>query len=203
MMGKTHLTMGMASALVMTNPQTIQECFVAIAGGAIGGIICDIDILDNDYEKDVWNVQLIATGITAIGLIADFLLKNGICEYILENRESSLRGGILFAVLWIIGVKSKHRSFTHSFLALVLFSAVLGLIYPPIVNSFAIGFLSHLILDLLNKKKIRLFYPMDFGLCFGLCYADGIANKFFMRVGWFVCVISVLRTVILLICTII
>ena len=192
MMGKTHLAIGIASALVLMEPQTLSDCLVTIAGGAIGGVLCDIDILDNDYERDIFNVQSMAIGITAIVLVIDYFLQNGICTFI-SNNENALGGGILFALLCVIGYKSSHRSFTHSFFALFLFSIVLRWFYPPVVNSFAIGFLSHQLLDFLNKKKIRLFYPMDVGLCLGLCYADGIMNKLFMLLGWCVCSLCLLK----------
>ena len=196
MMGKTHFAMGIASALVIMNPKTVSECLLTIVGGAIGGVLCDIDILDNDYEGDGRSIQFTAIGMAVIGLLIDFLLKNGIWEYIYENN-TSIEGVVLFLILWIIGVKSRHRTFTHSLFALSLFSLALFLIYPPIVSGFAIGFLSHILLDLLNKRKIQLFYPMDFRLCFNFCYADGFVNKALMYVGGWFSILFVIRCIAL------
>lgn len=194
MMKKTHLTIGIASAVAITHPEIVSECFVAIMGGAIGGVICDIDILDNDYKNNDFFERFLVVKMTGIILLLDFLLQTGICEAILNrDKRFLLIGGVLFSVLCLIGIHSAHRTFTHSFIALILFSAALSLIYPPIVYSFIIGFLSHLMLDLLNKKKIRLFYPSDFGLCFGLCYANKIANTIFMYIGTIATVLLVLN----------
>jgi len=52
----------------------------------------------------------------------------------------------------------------------------------PLTIAFAIGFLSHVFLDLLNKKRVQLLYPSMVGnVCLGLCYANRIAN----RPSWF------------------
>ncbi len=53
MMSKTHLTMGMATALVIMHLIATPECFLAIIGGALGGIYPDIDIVDNDSLFDL------------------------------------------------------------------------------------------------------------------------------------------------------
>lgn len=183
-MRNTHLAMGIASAVAVTRPDTVPKCLVAIMGGVIGGLLCDIDLFGNGYKSRKFFERFIAVKITAIILLIDFVFKMGICQFILErDRQFLTAGGILFGVLCLFGIRSAHRTFTHSITAMLLFSLAFWLIYPPIVYSFMIGFLSHVILDLLNKKKITLFYPKDFRFCFGLCYADGIINQLLLYVG--------------------
>ncbi|MDE7105458.1 MAG: metal-dependent hydrolase [Ruminococcus sp.] len=48
---------------------------------------------------------------------------------------------------------------------------------------FAIGFGSHILLDCLNKKPVRVFFPVKKGICFKLCYAAKTANQAFLVVG--------------------
>ena len=184
MMRNTHLSMGVASAIAVTQPNNVSECLVAIMGGVIGGLICDIDILDNNYKNGKLSEKLIAVKITAVILIFDFLFKMGICEAVFSRDRRFLgTGGILFGLLCLFGIRSAHRTFTHSITGMLLFALAFWFIYPPIVYGFMAGFLSHIILDLLNKRKITLFYPKKFRLCFGICYADGIANKVLMYIG--------------------
>ena len=64
MMSKTHLAMGMAVALAVVQPKQANECIAALIGGAAGGVLADIDTLDNDYKSDALVGQLLATGIT-------------------------------------------------------------------------------------------------------------------------------------------
>ena len=49
---------------------------------------------------------------------------------------------------------------------------------------FAIGFLSHIGLDLLNKKPVQVFFPVKSRrMCLGWCYANRLANKFLLALG--------------------
>lgn len=66
MMGKTHLTIGIATSLIVMSPTNFKECIIAIVGGSIGGVAADIDIVDNDYEHDALIGQFLALGIIGI-----------------------------------------------------------------------------------------------------------------------------------------
>ena len=43
MMSKTHITVDIAASLAICAPMTADTVLAALAGGAAGGIICDID----------------------------------------------------------------------------------------------------------------------------------------------------------------
>lgn len=93
-------------------------------------------------------------------------------------------GAVAYLILWVIGYNSDHRKFTHSFLAMLLFSTAVYFLCPIILGTYSIGYLSHLLLDLLNKKRVSLFYPIGKGMCLNLCYARKSANKVFMYFGF-------------------
>ncbi|MCC8103522.1 MAG: metal-dependent hydrolase [Clostridiales bacterium] len=63
------------------------------------------------------------------------------------------------------------------------FSESGGILYVFGPLSQTTGCLSHLLLDCLNKKPVRLLYPIKTGFCMRLCYADGAANKVLLWVG--------------------
>lgn len=184
MMGKTHFTIGLATSLAVVRPKTIDECLVAVVAGTIGGVLADNDILDNDYHSDALIGQLLAIGTTLLSLILDYFLQIGICQSIIARPLWSLLGGIVFIALWIAGFLSDHRTFTHSLTALAAYSIAVVLIHPPLLVGFAAAYLSHLILDILNKKKVPILYPLNFGICFKMCYANKTANKVFMYIGF-------------------
>lgn len=183
MMSKTHLTVGMATALALSTINTPTECAVALAGGAIGGVLADVDILKDDYKSDALIGELLAVGITAIVVGIDYILNWGICRYIIGNQITSTVGLISLAVLWIVGFSKEHRSFTHSIFAMMLYSYSIALVYPQMGTACLLGYLSHLLLDIMNKKKIQLLFPKKGGICFGWCYANKAANKVFMVLG--------------------
>ena len=177
MMGKTHLFIGAASALACAAPYTKEGCLAAIIGGTVGGIISDIDIKSKP-------TKMMALGIVAVSLLVDWIVDGGILAYMRNcNRENLLIGICLFMILCVIGAFQDHREFTHSLFALCLFSFSVGLFCRPVFPAFAVGFASHILLDILNKKPLRLFFPSQKGVCLRLCYADKTADKIFLTLG--------------------
>lgn len=184
MMSKTHLAVGMATSLAVIQPTSFQECAIAVIGGAVGGVLADNDILDNDYHADALIGQLLAIGLVAITFLFDYFFDFGICIAISRRPLFPILGGVAFAVLYLIGFFSEHRTFTHSFLALALYSFSAWLVFRPLFFSLSAAYLSHILLDILNKKKVPILYPLDFGICLRLCYANKTANKVFMYSGF-------------------
>jgi inner membrane protein len=162
-------------------PKSVGECMAAVFAGALGGVTADNDTLN---QSNSLKGQLLALK-TALGaLLIDYFFKLGICESIMANPKKALVGLIAFLVLWFIGFFSDHRTFTHSFLAMILYSLAIGLIYEPFTLGFMVAYLSHLLLDVLNRKKMPLLYPLDLGICLKLCYSNGKMDTFLMYVGY-------------------
>lgn len=90
----------------------------------------------------------------------------------------------MYVIISAVGFSSDHRTFTHLFLALILNMTAISLIYRPFSLAYTMGYLSHLGLDLLNKKKVPLLFPKGEGVCLGLCYASKTANTVFMIAGF-------------------
>ena len=82
-----------------------------------------------------------------------------------------------FVITCVFASGSGHRGFSHSLLALTIETLCLWLIFPATALPFAIAFASHVLLDMLNKRSVRLFYPAKKGICLGWFYADKLANK--------------------------
>jgi len=163
MLGKTHAAVGTASALLIMGGAVAHHPVSLVTGatlGAIGGLVPDID-LNSKHAK--------AVGFSSRG--ADKNLTSSLA------MSTTIAGLIALTVLVVLGLNSNHRGFTHSILALVLFSTAA---YAVVGNSstwFAIGYASHLVIDLFNKKGESLLFPINVKVCFNLCAADGITNK--------------------------
>ncbi len=122
--------------------------------------------------------------IATAALIEDHLLNAGMWSSLGSNgRYMWFIGLVAFVLTGAFASVSNHRGFSHSLLALVLFAGSLWLIFPAMTIPFVITFISHIILDLMNKKSLRLFYPAEKGFCLGLFYADRWANKLIATIG--------------------
>ncbi len=179
MLGKTHITAGIASALLITRPATIPEVVSAVIGGAIGGWIVDID---HNKKQDI-NTEKVFNGIITfliIGafIILDFLIGNGMCKYIVDNWGLNVWIGLgSFLILAFIGLMTNHRTFTHSLLGILSFSTSLYFFCRPAAIPFFIGYASHLLLDLFNKKGLQILFPFKWKPCLDICYSDKKANE--------------------------
>lgn len=192
MMGNTHISIGIAAALAVTAPATPGECLPAILGGALGGMLSDIDIRSGKRLRDVSQTRMLAVGIAVVCLFLDSLFGGKLWSAMTANEHAGT-GALLLGLLCLFGSVQEHRGFTHSLLALVLFTGCVSLVCPPLLLPFGAGFASHLALDSLNKKPIRLFYPLKTGLCLKLCYADGRINALLLRLGLILSVLLLLR----------
>ena len=178
MTGRTHLAVGAATAMLAAGPAVgLTGLAVAAAGGAAGAVLPDLDVRDTAHP---WRERLTRAGAAAllVGALA-FDVANGASL----AREAMARGvGMLalgavgFVSLACAARLSAHRSFSHSLLALVGFAAATYLVCPPLAPSVALGFATHLALDALTYRGLRLFWPLPHGFAARLCKTGGVAD---------------------------
>lgn len=169
MLGNTHAAVGAASGLIVLGELASHSPVALVTGatlGTIGGLMPDID-LDSKHAK--------AVGFSSVL----YLALQGAARNLTSSlaMSTTIAGLIALIVLVVIGLKSNNRGFTHSILALALFSTITCLILGETWKWFAIGYASHLVIDLLNKKGESLLFPLTTKVCLNLCKADGITNK--------------------------
>ena len=185
MLSKTHLTVGVATALAVSPGRTAGEVFAAVIGGALGGVLCDVECKDLPGRKDVFAGRLGAGALTVLLLAADSIMKAGLWASIRTQPLSSVIVGTLIVILAAsLGHMSAHRTLTHSLLYVGLLGLGCGLISPLLTLPVLAGGLSHLLLDTLNKKPVPWLYPLvKKGFCLRLCRADKAANAAFLWLG--------------------
>lgn len=179
MLGKTHFAVGIAATVAVTQPKTVPDLILAVGAGSLGALISDIDVETSGSHKDLNKITMLSM-IAVLGILsADHVFHTGIAERMISNSSF---GRIVIGLLFLLsicafGKEQPHRSFMHSFLAGILLCLAVGMIWEKAVPYFAVGFLSHLAIDLFNKKKVRLFYPMKAGISLGVFRSDGWMNS--------------------------
>jgi inner membrane protein len=207
MLAKAHIAVGMAAAFSIVRPETVAGALPVIAGGALGCLICDLDCENKSEKSDSSHWRIVMTVVAAAALIEDYLLDAGMWRSIGQGSGPlwSLPGQVQ-QYLWFAGLAgfvitcvfasgSGHRGFSHSLLAMALETACLWLVFPATALPFAIAFSSHVLLDMMNKRSVRLFYPAKKGVCLGWFYADRLANKVVAAGGavWLIAAIIICR----------
>ncbi len=75
-----------------------------------------------------------------------------------------------------IGWVSSHRGIFHSALVLAIFSGIILLFSRAYAFVFGLGYLAHLVIDMLSHEGIRLLYPSRLRFK-GFVKTDGLAEK--------------------------
>ena len=191
MLRNTHAAWGAASAVAVTQCSSIGQIIAVTCTGALGGVICDIDLFSKHNHKN--RLARIILGIAAFIVLSaavDFKAGTGIYRQIYAYAGLGQSAGIIgFIALCIIFMAAAHRKFSHSILACALSSLCVYLIYPPVCIAYTAGFISHLALDLLNRKPEQLFFPVKKGVCFNLMYSNRSGNTVLFLVGMLMTVI--------------
>ena len=192
MLAKAHITAGMAAAFTIIMPENVPESLPVVTGAALGCLICDIDC-DNASEKaDSSHWRKVMVLVAAAALLMDWQLDAGMWASLGQNGRYLWFAGLAgFVLTCAFASISSHRGFSHSLAALALETVSLRLIFPSAALPFAAAFASHQILDLMNKRPVRLLYPLKKGFSLGLFYADRLANRVFALAGsiWLVLIV--------------
>lgn len=178
MTGKTHMAAGIAVSLGATVPDTPKKMLICIAAAAVGAVISDIDVSTSDARREFNRFLGIAGLIVAATLFLEYYFRFGIFRAIKHHGYLPLTLGLgCFVLICLFGKNKPHRSFMHSIPALALLTGCAYLILPAAAIPFAAAMASHIGLDLLNKKKVKLFYPYRKGVALSLCRADGVVSR--------------------------
>lgn len=176
----THIAVGVAAAFMIMQPSVeVKELVLGSTLAVIGSLISDIDIHNSKankaIDKIIWIIGI--TGVTS--LIIDYFFNLGIYTGILNNIAimKVIVSISLFSIVIMFAKTTSHRSFSHSLIGIVAFCVPVSLIFNNMSKYFLIGIISHIIIDLFNKKRVQIFYPIKKGICFKLCGANGYVNK--------------------------
>lgn len=195
MLGKTHVSAGIAASLLALQPMSVAPLACALLGGALGGWISDVDVRGAKLVRGtIVSVCVVALAFASRFLAEMFSEVEALQVMAPEMGPASVVGAALFATITLLGSVTAHRTFTHSIVGCVLWYVAVSLLWPQIAPAFGIGLCSHLILDLLNKVpkgSMQLFFPLKTRVCLDVCRADGFANALIWSASVIVCVVYV------------
>lgn len=177
---KTHVMCANLVSLCLMRPDNIFDLVVTCGVSTLGGLVPDVDLKDSTSDK---LFDRLMTSLITIVLMSFFIKYFFDIDLYCKIKECSyinyLISSCLFIVMAFLGSKSSHRSFTHSILGMFIYSGILSYGFGNnIVYPYFVSHLSHIVLDLFNKKGVALFYPSKYRLCFGICDSNGKVNKF-------------------------
>lgn len=194
MLGKTHLAVGIATSLAVTQPDSPQELILAMGIGGLGSLIPDIDVGTSESHRDADKIVILSCVLAFAAYMIDKMCSFDIVSRIVNNSGyyRIVLGMAMFIGICAFGKEQPHRSFMHSLLALILLSVAVGFIHFSMIPYFAAGFLSHLLTDALNYKKVRVLFPLKGGVALKLFHAHGLANNVLLLFGVVLSIVQIL-----------
>ena len=178
MTGRTHLAVGATAAMLAAGPGApVTALTIAAACGAVGATLPDLDVRDSAHP---WRERLTRAGAAALlvgALVLDAVNGASLARAVVARGAGALALGAVGLVALACAARlSSHRGFSHSLLALVGFAAATWLVCPPLAPYVALGFATHLVLDALTYRGLRLFWPARCGFSARLCHTGGVVD---------------------------
>ena len=189
MQKNAHLSAGVAVTIAATQPSSIKGLAICVTAATIGSLISDIDVTTSESHKDLSKILAISTLAIFLCAILEATLHVGIYNYILNQTNLSriLIGILSFLLVCSYGMHTSHRTFMHSIPAIVILGAIVYIALPSAVFPFVIAMISHIFLDVFNRRKIQILYPLKKPkIALKLCPPDGKVNKMIFKISSFV-----------------
>ena len=197
MNGEVHLPVGTATAtgMALLLPQmqghNLTTLGVGIGLAAVGALLPDIDANgDSKAKKQFRKIMGMIAG--AVGLSVVYGASTGNVASVITAYTGStwFIGAVCMLTCCILGYRSGHRKYTHQLIGLVTFTVSCWLLIGlPLTYWFFFGFLSHQVVDMLNKRKIEWLYPIPKDFALYICYAK---SPLATLIGWVSTALTVL-----------
>ena len=185
MQGKTHLVIGVALSLAVMRPSTMPALVGGAGIAALGSVISDIDAGQSGAGHDATKVvaSIVIAGVLV--LLADLYFHLGLyARFLRRGRETGFMLPLLLFILFAaVGMLTRHRSFMHSLPAMILFTACIWFMQRAMAPYFAIAYASHLLLDLTNRRGMRLFFPSRKLVSMKLFASNGWMDRILLTAG--------------------
>lgn len=191
MQKRTHATFGVAMASLLLHPETTKMAAITIGASFIGSLIPDIDVSTSDSHKTMNIIAVTSLLVIIAFVILDYYLHFGLVKLLISNFNF-VKTIICFLILILLcshGLHTPHRTFMHSLPSALIFTILMFILFKPGWMAFFIGYILHIFLDLFNKKRVQLLYPLNIKFCLGLCESDGLVNNI-------ICTLSIILLII-------
>lgn len=186
----THMTVGLAlSSVVMLNSYnlSLKQIVYGSMAAIIASTIPDADLIDNRSANGlIQTIETVKYSEVPMLLYLFIMYQNtGGLTFMKTEWQTYLLKMFMWVVMMHLTVISPHRGWSHSFAWMGMVTGLWHYIFldANMTKWFALGYLSHLLIDLCNKAGERLLWPAGKPICFGWCTSCGIVNNLSMLVG--------------------
>lgn len=162
MNGKTHEAVGIASVMVAMHGASTREIVAGCLVASFASIVPDVDLIDNHKGAGI---------LMLVEVVKQSLVPIGLCLVYGSERELI----IAWLVAMVFLVVQPHRGFSHSIWCMLATAFLFeSMTEEKLAVPYCIAYASHILLDVMNTKKVSIWYP--YGFCTGWCKAGGVVD---------------------------
>ena len=180
MTGKTHAAVGLCGAAFLLVPKvSIQTSIIGLGFVVLGSYATDADLKMSKAGHIVSDIINMAVLLIGLYLVATYWMHYNVINLIGKNMPGQLKllGAAFITGSIILGRITGHRKYMHSLLGFTTMYIGVWLIAANFAIWFGLGYVLHMVIDLLNEKSEALLFPLPVGnLCFSLVSSSGIGN---------------------------
>ncbi|SKA98478.1 inner membrane protein [Caloramator quimbayensis] len=160
MTGKTHVGIGVMSAVILSQYIPMDLTVSALSVSALAALLPDVDHPKSIINKYILPFKSKGAKVTFYFMLGIFVIAVN-SFYFSYSHLNAL--GVFFI---FIGASNHRNGTTHSLTGFLCFLFTIGYIMVKIrcgnlIVPFSIGYLSHLSADMFTSKGIPLFYPFS------------------------------------------
>ena len=85
MLGKTHMAVGIAATLAITQPSGVSELVLAVGAGSLGALISDIDVGTSNSHRDADKITALSVVVVLAVFAMDYFCNTQIIERIIGS----------------------------------------------------------------------------------------------------------------------
>lgn len=182
MTGKTHMNIGLATTAAIFNftaiPAEPKTMITALSITALGALMPDID-LENTKISNLFLKLALYLGLLAVPILLILHKNRWDFSSSISFSNLNIMGGAILLLLIVLSKFTKHRTFTHSLLGLILFSWGVYVLLNSSIHLllyFVLGYVLHLITDSLTFQGIQLLFPLKARQAVGIVKTGGILD---------------------------
>lgn len=180
MNGKTHMAIGAAVSPLVVNSVEPNSFLFTVSLVILGSLMPDID-KENSKISTLFRKLLMAIvmGLLVVKAFPDIFMKfiPGITREFAHRQQLGLGVCLLICYL-IIGKVSIHRTFTHSIIGTVVCCIGVFLLVNDALIPFGLGYILHLIADIITIEGVPLLYPIKTKFALKLFSTGSIIEMF-------------------------
>lgn len=143
----------------LTDPDMLLNCYT---GAFLGALTPDVDEAKSiSFRTFIFKapvIYTIALLLSIVSITAQLYLSN---QFVTIPVIKIIAFTLFLLGIFLCHIFFEHRTLTHSIIGIIFFCTVIYFIFSPIAFAYFVGYMLHILEDILCDSGVMLFYPFS------------------------------------------